>query len=186
VTSSTPALASFRRLSKAAINAAGVSKCASERNRVVVSALASSDNRLSSVDTSDDDRDKAFAETQTLLKVFPRVRLVVAIAAPAVPGAAEAVRQGGRSDVKVIGLSLPNINKPYVHGGVVQTVVLWNTRDLGYLTVYAGANLVENRLQSGARSITAGRLGSREIRGDEIILGPPLVMNASNIDQFDF
>src|ERR1700682_3469805 len=50
VTSSTPALASFRRPSKAAINAGGVSRCAIERNRVVLSALASSDNRLSSVD----------------------------------------------------------------------------------------------------------------------------------------
>src|SRR6266851_9897826 len=50
VTSSTPALASFRRLSKAAINAAGVSRCAIERNRVVLSAVASSVNRLSSVD----------------------------------------------------------------------------------------------------------------------------------------
>src|SRR5882672_12051884 len=50
VTSSTPALASFRRPSKAAINAAGVSRCASERNRVVLPVLASSDNRLSSVD----------------------------------------------------------------------------------------------------------------------------------------
>src|SRR5262245_7781829 len=50
VTSSTPALASFRRPSKAAINAAGVSRCAIERNRVVLPALASSDNRLSSVD----------------------------------------------------------------------------------------------------------------------------------------
>src|SRR6266849_5049867 len=50
VTLSTPALASFRRPSKAAVNAAGVSQCASERNRVVLSALASSDNRLSSVD----------------------------------------------------------------------------------------------------------------------------------------
>src|SRR6266851_3466005 len=35
VTSSTPALASFRRPSKAAINAAGVSRCASERKRGV-------------------------------------------------------------------------------------------------------------------------------------------------------
>ena len=38
----------------------------------------------------------------------------------------------------MIGLSLPNMNKPYVHDGWVQTVVLWNTRDLGYLTVLAG------------------------------------------------
>jgi rhamnose transport system permease protein len=142
--------------------------------------------KLATIRPSDDDRDKAFAETQTLLKVYPAVKLVMAISAPAVPGAAEAVRQAGRADVKVIGLSLPNINKPYVHSGVVQTVVLWNTRDLGYLTVYAGALLAENRLQNGARSITAGRLGSLEVRGTEIILGPPLVMNTGNIDQFDF
>ena len=41
----------------------------------------------------------------------------------------------------VIGLSLPNMNKPYVHDGWVQTVVLWNTRDLGYLTVLASSLL---------------------------------------------
>ena len=75
----------------------------------------------------------------------------MAISAPAVPGAAEAVRQAGRKDVNVIGLSLPNINKPYVHGDVVQAVVLWNTRDLGYLTVLASAMLVEGPLPAGRR-----------------------------------
>src|SRR5205807_7136455 len=116
--------------------------------------------KLATIRPSDDDRDKAFAETQTILKVYPSVKLMVAISAPAVPGSAEAVRQGGRSDVRVIGLSLPNINKPYVHGGVVQTVVLWNTRDLGYLTVYAAALAADSKVAPGARSIQAGRLGT--------------------------
>ena len=62
------------------------------------------------------------------------MKLVMAISAPAVPGAGEAVRQAGRKDVNVIGLSLPSICKPYVHDGTVQTVVLWSTQDLGYLT----------------------------------------------------
>jgi rhamnose transport system permease protein len=135
---------------------------------------------------SDDDRDKAFAETQTMMKAYPSVKLIMAIAAPAVPGAAEAVRQTGRSDVSVIGLSLPNMNKPYVHAGVVQTVVLWNTRDLGYLAVYAGSRLSAGTLAAGARSIDAGRLGALEVRGREIILGTPLLINKSNIDTFDF
>jgi len=141
---------------------------------------------VATIRPSDDDRDKAFAETQTIMKVYPKVRLVMAISAPAVPGSAEAVRQAGRTDVAVIGLSLPNINKPYVHGGVVQTVVLWNTRDLGYLTVYAGALAAGGRLEPGARSLEAGRLGAIEIRGSEIVLGPPLLFNKSNIDRFDF
>jgi rhamnose transport system permease protein len=141
---------------------------------------------VATIRPSDDDRDKAFAETQTIMRVHPNVKLVMAISAPAVPGAAEAVRQTGRKDVNVIGLSLPNINKPYVHGGVVQTVVLWNTRDLGYLTVHAGLRLREGSLAAGAQSVQAGRLGAVQIRGSEIILGPPLKFTKANIDQFDF
>jgi rhamnose transport system substrate-binding protein len=141
---------------------------------------------LATIRPSDDDRDKAFAETQTILRVHPNVKLVMAISAPAVPGAAEAVRQAGRKDVNVIGLSLPNINKPYVHGGYVQTVVLWNTRDLGYLTIHAGMQLLQGTLAAGAKTFTAGRLGAIEIRGTEIILGPPLMFTKANIDKFDF
>ena len=142
--------------------------------------------KLATIRPSDDDRDKAFAETQTIMRVYPDVKLVMAISAPAVPGSAEAVRQAGRKDVNVIGLSLPNINKPYVHAGVVQAVVLWNTRDLGYLTVLASAMFVENRFQPGAPSIQAGRLGTITLRGSEIVLGAPLLMNKANIDRYDF
>ena len=60
--------------------------------------------KLTTIRPSDDDRDKAFAETQTILKVYPSVKLIMAISAPAVPGSAEAVRQAGRTDVNVIGL----------------------------------------------------------------------------------
>ena len=142
--------------------------------------------KLATIRPSDDDRDKAFAETQTIMRTHSAVRLVMAISAPAVPGAAEAVRQAGRKDVNVIGLSLPNINKPYVHGGVVQTVVLWNTRDLGYLTVHAARQLIQGTLSGGAQSLDGGRLGTVQIRGTEIILGPPLKFTRGNIDQFDF
>ncbi|MEP6914974.1 MAG: substrate-binding domain-containing protein, partial [Acidobacteriota bacterium] len=142
--------------------------------------------KLATIRPSDDDRDKAFAETQTILRVFPAVKLVMAISAPAVPGSAEAVRQANRHDVNVIGLSLPNMNKPYVHDGWVQTVVLWNTRDLGYLAVLAGSLLAQNKLPAGATSLPAGRLGTVQIRGSEIILGAPVMFTKSNIDQFDF
>jgi len=142
---------------------------------------------LATIRPSDDDRDKAFAETQTVLRVYPAVKLVMAISAPAVPGSAEAVRQANRAgDVRVIGLSLPNINKPYVHGGVVQAVILWNTRDLGYLTVLSSAQLVRQAFAPGATGIEAGRLGRIEVRGSEIVLGSPLLMNKENIDKYDF
>ena len=140
--------------------------------------------KLATIRPSDDDRDKAFSETQTILKVYPNVKLIVAISAPAVPGAAEAVQQAGRKDVDVIGLSLPNLCKRYVHDGVVQAVVLWNTRDLGYLTVHTAALLVRGQMGKGPLQI--GRLGNIEVRGTQVILGNPFIFNKENIDKFDF
>jgi rhamnose transport system permease protein len=142
--------------------------------------------KLNAIQPSEGDRDRAFAETQTVLKVYPNVKLVMAIAAPAVPGAAEAVQQSGRKDVKVIGLSLPNLNKTYVHDGVVESVVLWNTLDLGYLTVYAANALSTGALKRGDNVIGAGRLGNIEVVGDEVRLGAPFIFNKDNIDRFNF
>lgn len=138
------------------------------------------------IQPSEGDRDRAFAETQNVLKVYPQVRLIMAIAAPAVPGAAEAVKQSGRKDVKVTGLSLPNLCKPYIHDGTVESIVLWNTTDLGYLTVLAAHALAAGSLQPGTHAWTAGRLGQIEITGDQVLLGKPFIFDRSNIDRFDF
>jgi rhamnose transport system substrate-binding protein len=45
---------------------------------------------------------------------------------------------------------------------------------------------VDGTLAPGASSFAAGRLGTLEVSGQEILLGDPLVMDKSNIDQFDF
>jgi rhamnose transport system substrate-binding protein len=142
--------------------------------------------KLAVIRPSDDDRDKAFFEGQTILKVYPRVRVIIAISAPSVPGAGEAIKQSGRSDVKVVGLSLPNLCKPYVRSGDVAAVVLWKTRDLGYLVVATAAALARDQFPAGRPTFCAGRLGSVEVRGTDIILGAPFVFAKQNIDQFDF
>jgi rhamnose transport system permease protein len=144
------------------------------------------DLKLVTIQPSEGDRDRAFAETQTILKVYPNVKVIMAIAAPAVPGAAEAVKQAGRTDVKVTGLSLPNMNKPYVKTGVVESVVLWNTVDLGYLTVQAAYALGNGTLKRGDSTLKAGRLGTVQVVNDEVRLGAPFIFNKDNIDRFDF
>ncbi len=144
------------------------------------------DLHLVAIQPSEGDRDRAFAETQNVLKVYPNVKLIMPIAAPAVPGAAEAVKQSGRTDVKITGLSLPNMNKPYVKDGVIESVVLWNTLDLGYLTVYTANALSTGKLKAGDREIAAGRLGKIEVADDEVRLGMPFIFNKANIDNFNF
>src|SRR3954462_2871093 len=107
----------------------------------------------------DDKQNKAFSEANTILSKYPNVRLSMAIGSPAVPLAAEAVKQSGRKDVHVVGLGLPNQNKLYVHAGITEAVILWNTMDLGYLTVLASDALAKGGLKAGDASLNAGRVG---------------------------
>lgn len=143
--------------------------------------------KLIAVRPSDDIKDKAQSEATALMSANPNLKLLMAISSPGVPGAAEAVKQAGKTGkVKVIGLGLPNENKRYVHDGVTDSIILWNTDHLGYLTVYAAVALAKGELKRGATSITAGSLGTFEIVEDNIFLGKPFIFNKSNIDQFDF
>jgi ABC-type sugar transport system substrate-binding protein len=144
------------------------------------------DIKLVAVRPCDDQQPKAFEEARTILNANPNVKLIMAICSPAVPGAAEAVKQAGRNDVKVVGLGLPNENKAYVHAGITDTVILWNTMDLGYLTVQTSHALATGSLKPGATSIEAGRLGKIEIKGDNVLLGAPFAFTKDNIDKFDF
>jgi rhamnose transport system substrate-binding protein len=134
----------------------------------------------------DDKQQVAFDKAVAIMNAHPQVKLIMAICSPAVPGAAEAVKQSGRNDVKVLGLGLPNDNKRYVHGGITDDIVLWNTMDLGYLTVWAASELKNGTLKAGGTSMQAGRLGTLEVKGDNILLGKPFTFTKDNIDQFDF
>jgi rhamnose transport system substrate-binding protein len=134
----------------------------------------------------DDLQKKAFDEATALVNSHPNLKLIMAICSPAVPGAAEAIKQSSRQDVKVVGLGLPNDNKSYVHAGITQTVILWNTMDLGYLTVHASKTLADGALKPGETSIQASRLGKLQIAGDNILLGQPFNFTKDNINQFDF
>ncbi len=69
---------------------------------------------------------------------------------------------------------------------MVDSIVLWNTTDLGYLTVYASNALVNGTLKQGDTQIDAGHLGKLEVVGDEVRLGKPFIFNKENIDKFDF
>jgi ABC-type sugar transport system substrate-binding protein len=151
--------------------------------------LAAKYPKMKLVDTKpcDDQKDKAQQETTNLLSAYPNLKCVMAICSPAVPGAAEAVKQAGKAGaVKVLGLGLPNENRSYVKEGVTQTVILWKVQDLGYLTLHAAAALAKGELKPGATSLSAGRLGAMPVEGDAIVLGQPFAFTKDNIDQFDF
>ena len=145
---------------------------------------------LAVIRPSDDDRDKAFSEAQTILKSLPKVPMIIAISAPS--GGAPARQSSSQAALTLkrwLASRCPIFVSRMSVPGDVAAVVLWKTRDLGYLVVAAAAargTETSSRLASLRRADSAGHLGSVEIRGSDIILGAPFVFTKENIDQFDF
>ena len=129
----------------------------------------------------------ALADSQDVIKKYANLKGIFGISSVSFPGAAEAVEQSGKTgEILVTGLSTPNEMKTFVRNGTVKSVVLWNTVDLGYLTVYVAEALATGKLAPGTTSFKAGRLGEKTIAGDNVLLGDILRFTADNIDEYDF
>jgi ABC-type sugar transport system substrate-binding protein len=143
--------------------------------------------KLVAIKPSNEDQKLAFEVAQDLMKAYPKLRGLFGISSVAFPGAAEAVRQAKRGgEVLVTGLATPDDMREYVKDGTVRSVILWNTVDLGYLTVYVADAVAAGKLKPGATTIEAGRLGERKVEGDNVLLGKILVFTKENIDQYHF
>jgi rhamnose transport system substrate-binding protein len=143
--------------------------------------------KLVAIKPSKEDQKLAFEVTQDFMKAYPNLKGIFAISSVAFPASAEAVKQAGMAGkIHVEGLATPNDMRDYVKDGTIKSVVLWNTKDLGYLTIQAARKAVKGELKAGETSIDAGRLGTKKIEGDQILLGDILVFTKDNIDKFDF
>jgi rhamnose transport system substrate-binding protein len=136
-----------------------------------------------------DDDQKSFQEAQGLLQAHPNLKAIVS---PTTVGIAATARYVSSSTYKgkvaVTGLGTPNQMRQYVKDGTVAQFALWNPADIGYLAGYAGVALSSGKITGKqGEKFEAGKLGPYTIGADgEIVLGPPTVFDAKNIDQFNF
>lgn len=134
---------------------------------------------------SDEDQSKAYKLARDLINAHPDLKGIWAITSVALPGAAKAVRDADKADsIFVTGLSQPSTMREYVKDGTVKVFVLWSPVDLGYLTVHVAKLLHDKQLSPGDQQI--GRLEDIVVAPGEVLLGPPLIFDADNIDDFDF
>jgi rhamnose transport system substrate-binding protein len=133
----------------------------------------------------EENQNRARQMTLDILNAHPDLAGVWGITSVSLPGVAEAVKQAGKSGkVYVTGLSLPSTIRPYVKDGTVPKFVLWNPADLGYLTVHVARRLAEHSLTSNDKFF--GRLKGVDVKVGEVVLGPPLVFDKNNVDEYDF
>jgi len=136
-----------------------------------------------------DDDQTSFNDTLALLQQYPNLKGIISPTTVGIAAAAraiESVHKGGQ--VALTGLGTPNQLRAYVKDGTIKGFELWNPANLGYLAYYVAALLIEGKIKGTVgETFTAGKLGSYTIGANNVVLlGPPTVFSASNIDQFNF
>ncbi|NVI91810.1 rhamnose ABC transporter substrate-binding protein [Actinomadura sp. BRA 177] len=145
--------------------------------------------KLVKVAYGDDDDQKSFQQTQGLLQAYPNLKGIIS---PTTVGIAAAARYISGSKYKgkvaLTGLGTPDQMRKFVKDGTVKEFELWDPKNLGYLAAYAAGALSSGQI-TGAQGekFKAGKLGERTIGANgEVILGPPTVFDAKNIDEYHF
>ena len=137
----------------------------------------------------DDDDTKSFQEAQGLMQAYPNLKGIIS---PTTVGIAATGRYLSESEYKgkvaLTGLGLPNEMRPFVKDGTVTEFALWDPAQLGYVAAFAGKALADGDITGEVGdTFEAGDLGERTIEeGGIVIVGPPTVFNADNIDDYDF
>ncbi len=145
--------------------------------------------KLVKVAYGNDDPQVSTTEAQGLLSAYPNLKGIISPTTVGISAAAQVLEQTGKAGkVQLTGLGTPNLMRKFVKDGTCKQFALWNVKDLGYLAYYTAALMVQGKIKGQpGEKFTAGRLGDYTIGADGVILlGPPYVFKADNIDQLNF
>jgi rhamnose transport system substrate-binding protein len=146
--------------------------------------------KLVDVVYGNDDPTVSTQQAQALITAHPNLKVIVAPTTVGIVAAAQVVTaQNLIGQVAVTGLGTPVGMQTYVKSGASPEFALWNVTDLGYLAYATAANLVNGTITGApGETYTVGTLNGGQpytIGADSsVVLGPPFVFNASNIDQY--
>src|SRR5215469_5489991 len=144
---------------------------------------------LAAVVYGNDDATVSTQVTQGLLQQYPNLKGIISPTTVGIAAAAAVLDTSKyRGKVLLTGLGTPNSMKKFVSDGTVKEFELWNPADLGYLAGYAAVELASGKITGAqGQTFSAGKLGNFTVGADNtVLLGPPFVFNASNINQFNF
>lgn len=133
--------------------------------------------------------DKVQATVSNLLRAYPNLKGIAAITGVALPAAASTLQSAGKGGkVALTGVATPSDMRKYVKNGVCPSFILWDVPKLGYVAYQAAAALESGKISGKqGETFTAGSAGKYTVGANgEVILGPPLRFDKSNVDKYSF
>ncbi len=134
-----------------------------------------------------EDRNAARQKTLELLSVYPDLKGIIAFGSQGAPGAGQALREKGMSEqVAVVGTTSPLEAAPFLKDGSVDKCVLWSSGDASYAMVYLSKMILDGKRDQIKQGLEIPGLGVPSIDGMNIEFDHPLIVDASNCDNYNF
>jgi simple sugar transport system substrate-binding protein len=127
----------------------------------------------------------AYDKTVELLKAYPNLKAIFDCSAHG-SGIAQAVKDKGRQDIKVVSLAIPSMSASYIKDGSMVHGQAWRPADAGYATCYVAYLLALGEDVSAGADLRAEGYGNVKVDGNIAYGYAPLIFNAENIESFNF
>jgi rhamnose transport system substrate-binding protein len=142
--------------------------------------------QLIGVKYAGEDQQAATQVAKDLMTANPDLKGLIGECSVSAPGVAQAVTEMNKTgQVFSSGLATPAAMSSYIKSGAMGKVIIWDVANLGYLTVWAGKQILEKKDFQPDNNV-GGSVGSVKYSASEkmLLLGPPLVLTKDNIDQY--
>ena len=134
-----------------------------------------------------EDRNAARQKTLELLSVHPDLKAVLAFGSQGAPGAAQALRERGLAgQIVVVGTTSPKEIAPFLKDGSASLSVLWDPGEAGYAMVWLAKQVLDGKRADIKQGMSIPTLGVPEVTCMNILFDRPLIVDASNVDDYDF
>lgn len=152
--------------------------------------LKYSNLRLVDIAYGEGEYEKAAEKARLMLETYPDLKVMCCLSTEGIKAAADVVKERGQeTDVKVIGLGLPDQMEAYVGRGpedVCPVLFIWNPRELGRVAGYVCLELAEGRIEERADQelLLGGMTYPMDYGQDgglEVIAGEPIRVDSENI-----
>jgi rhamnose transport system substrate-binding protein len=144
--------------------------------------------QLVGVKYAGEDQAVATQLTKDLISANPDLKGVIGQSSTTAPGVAQAITDLNLvGKVASAGVATPKPMAAYIKSGAMPKVVLWDAKNLGYLTVWAGKQLADGKTLQASNDVgdPVGTV-SFDAATKNLLLGEPLTFTKDNVDEYNF
>lgn len=138
---------------------------------------------------SNDDSQKAYENAVSFIQANPDLAGILCMAAGETPSACKAVEEAvaagqlKKGQVKIGGMGIPSMMKNYLVNGTIQSCVMWNPSDLGYVATWAVDQLALGKAIKDGTDI--GLDNPIKVVNDTIYIGT-FTFDKNTVDNYPF